>query len=173
MAGRAKSSTCTGAARWNGKDALESLRQGGWEAEKVEAMTGKAKKATAGVDGEVDAFMAKLNDPRKAEIEAIRRAILAANPEIREGIKWNAPSFRVTDYFATTNLNPKGGVRLILHTGAKVKASGVTGEAVADPMGLLQWLAKDRAMVTFDGVADVAGKRAALQAIVKAWIKLL
>ena len=136
-------------------------------------MTGKAKKATAGDDGDVDAFMAKLDDPRKAEIEAIRRAILAAVPEIREGIKWNMPSFRLADYFATTNLNPKGGVRLILHTGANAKASGVGREAVPDPNGLLQWLAKDRAMVAFDGAEDVAAKRKALKAIIKAWVKLL
>ncbi|BCW88494.1 hypothetical protein sos41_16350 [Alphaproteobacteria bacterium SO-S41] len=135
-------------------------------------MTGKAKTAAAG-DSDVDAFMAKLRDPRKAAIEAIRQAILAAAPEIREGIKWNMPSFRLADYFATTNLNPEGGVRVILHTGAKAKASGVGREAVPDPDGLLQWLAKDRAMVAFDGVADVTTKRKALQAIIKAWVKLL
>ena len=136
-------------------------------------MTGEAKKPAAGGASEVDAFLAKLNDPRKETIAAVRQAILEAAPDIGEGIKWNMPSFRTADYFATTNLNPKGGVRLILHTGAKAKASGVTGAAVPDPDRVLQWLAKDRAMVGFDGPGAVAAKRGALQAIIKAWVKLL
>ena len=30
-------------------------------------------------------------------------------PGIREGVNWNAPSFRTTEYFATTNLREKDG----------------------------------------------------------------
>ncbi len=125
-------------------------------------------------DKAVAAFMAALDDPRKPVLEAVRQAILAASPLIAEGIKWNAPSFRTSEYFATTNLNPKGGgVRVILHTGAKVRASGVSAVAIDDPAGLLQWLAKDRAMVTFADTGDVAAKRSALQAILRAWMELL
>jgi hypothetical protein len=125
-------------------------------------------------DPAVAAFMAALDDPRRPVLEAVRQAILAASPEIAEGIKWNAPSFRTSEFFATTNLHPKGaGVRLILHTGAKVRASGVHSVAIDDPAGLLTWLATDRAMVTFADGAEVAAKRSALQAILKTWIALL
>jgi len=76
-------------------------------------------------DKAVAAFMAALDDPRKPVLEAVRHAILAASPLIAEGIKWNAPSFRTSEYFATTNLNPKGGgVRLILHTGRRCGPAG-------------------------------------------------
>jgi hypothetical protein len=40
------------------------------------------------------------------------------------GTKWNAPSFRTTEFFATLNLRAKDGVDrvwLVLHLGAKVK----------------------------------------------------
>jgi len=60
--------------------------------------------ATSDTSEAVDAFMAALDHPFKVEIEAIRQAILGADPRIREGIKWNAPSFRTTEYFATTHL---------------------------------------------------------------------
>lgn len=124
-------------------------------------------------DPAVAAFIAKLDASRGAGVAAIRGAILGASPKIGEGIKWNAPSFRLGDYFATTNLNPKGGVRLVLHTGAKVRETGVAETMVKDPSGLLQWLAKDRAMVSFADAADAAAKGKALQAIIRQWIKLI
>jgi hypothetical protein len=38
---------------------------------------------------------------------------------------------------------------------------------------LLEWLAKDRCLVTFADGKDVQAKRAALQAIVREWIRQL
>jgi hypothetical protein len=64
-------------------------------------------------------------------------------------------------------------VQLIFHTGAKVKASATKGVAVADPAGLLKWLAKDRALVTLGKAKDIDAKRAAFEALIRAWIKLL
>jgi uncharacterized protein YdhG (YjbR/CyaY superfamily) len=124
----------------------------------------------------VIAFLGKLNHPLKREIEAVRQIILGVSPEIREGIKWNAPSFRTTEYFATLNLRAKDGqdrVWLILHVGAKAKDTRAKGLKIADPAGLLEWLAKDRCLVTFADGKDVQAKRAALQAIVREWIRQL
>lgn len=125
-------------------------------------------------DDSVDEFLARLKHPRKNELEAVREILLGASPRIREGLKWNAPSFRTTDWFATLNLRAKGGeerVWLILHTGAKVKATAIAGVSMPDPTGLLTWLAKDRALVTFANPADIRAKRAALQALVRTWIR--
>jgi hypothetical protein len=118
----------------------------------------------------VDEFMSKLDHPFKSEVEAIRNAILSADSAIVEGIKWNAPSFRTTDYFATTNLREKAGVGVILHLGAKVRDVGPEGVPIKDPAGLLKWLAKDRAMVVFRDMKDVTSKRAAFKAVVRQWI---
>jgi len=52
----------------------------------------------------VDEFMDQLDHAFKAEVQEIRLTILSADATIAEGIKWNAPSYRTTDYFATTNL---------------------------------------------------------------------
>ncbi|WP_441292681.1 DUF1801 domain-containing protein [Sorangium sp. KYC3313] len=122
-------------------------------------------------DQAVVAFLRALDPPRKQDIEAIRQIILGVSPEIREGIKWNAPSFRTTEYFATFNLRGKDGVRLILHMGAKVKDSAMSAEKIADPAGLLEWLAKDRCLVTFSDGKDIQAKRAALEAVLREWIR--
>ena len=119
----------------------------------------------------VDAFMKGLSHPLKAEIEAIRRTITGAAPGIREGVKWNSPSFRTTEYFATTNLREKAGVGLILHLGAKVRAMPAGGIAIKDPDKLLKWLGKDRAMIVFKDGKDLAAKKPALAALVKEWIR--
>lgn len=121
----------------------------------------------------VDAFMKGLDHPHKSAIEDLRRIILGAAPGIREGIKWNAPSFRTTEYFATTNLREKAGIGLILHLGAKVKSLPAKGIAIADPAKLLKWLGKDRAMVVFHDAKDLADRKKPLAALIKAWVAYL
>jgi hypothetical protein len=118
----------------------------------------------------VDAFMKSLEHPHKAAIEALRKAIRGAAPDIREGVKWNAPSFRTTEYFATTNLREKSGIGLILHLGAKIRSLPAGGMVVPDPGKLLKWLAKDRAMIVFKDGKDVAKRKDSLVALVRAWI---
>jgi hypothetical protein len=130
-------------------------------------------KSAAQTDPAVDAFLAELEHPLKAELETLRRIILGVSPAIRDGIKWNAPSFRTTEWFATTNLRARDGterVWLILHFGAKAKATAKNGIEIADPTGLLEWLAKDRCVVTFADKKDLRAKRAALEAILREWI---
>jgi hypothetical protein len=127
----------------------------------------------ARTDPDVAAYMEKLKHPRKPELQALRQLILGVSPEIREGIKWNAPSFRTADWFATTNVHAKDRLRLILHRGAKVKDNSTGRPRIPDPQGLLQWLATDRALVTLGDADDFRAKRAALQAIVRAWVRQL
>ncbi|WP_437708133.1 DUF1801 domain-containing protein [Sorangium sp. So ce448] len=119
----------------------------------------------------VVAFLRELEHPRKEAIVALRQIILGVSPAIREEIKWNAPSFRTTEHFATFNLRAKDRVRLILHLGAKVKDTGAKGLEIADPAGLLEWLAKDRCLVTFSDTEDVQAKRAALESVLRAWLR--
>ena len=118
----------------------------------------------------VDAFLAALDHSHKSELLALRQIILAADPSIREEIKWNAPSFRTTESFATFQLRAKSDLQLVLHLGAKVRETATTGIAVADPAGLLKWLAKDRAVVTFTSLAEVYAKQSAFTELIRAWL---
>jgi hypothetical protein len=115
--------------------------------------------------------MSALVHPFKAEVQAIRVSILGAAPDIAEGIKWKAPSFRIHEYFATMNLREKEGVGVILHLGAKVRDVGPGGLSIEDPAGLLKWLAPDRAGVRFTSQSDFQSKRAAFENLIRAWIR--
>lgn len=119
---------------------------------------------------DVDAFIAALQPPARELVQHLRQAVLSADAAIAEGIKWNVPSFRTRDYFATMHLRVKQGVGLILHFGAKKNAIAETGVTVADPAGLLQWLAKDRALVMFTDLRQLAERREALQALLREWL---
>jgi hypothetical protein len=100
----------------------------------------------------------------------MRAAILAADPAIAEGIKWNAPSFRTSEYFATTNLREKNGFGVIFHLGAKVRDHAAGGMAIEDPLNLLKWLAEDRAAIVFEGLEDFNAKKSAFERIIQQWI---
>ena len=120
---------------------------------------------------DVEAFLAALEHERKPEIKALRRILLAADPSITEGIKWNAPSFRTGEWFATFHLRAREGVQLILHLGAKARALPEGGLAVPDPSKLLAWLGKDRATVIFRDRADIDRRQAAFTELVRHWIR--
>lgn len=121
----------------------------------------------------VDAFLATLEHPRKAEIVALRALILGVDPRIAEGIKWNVPSFRTTEYFATMHLRGNTGLGLILHFGAKKLAPDRPPPVIDDPGALLTWLASDRAMLVLRDGADLATKRDGLVAILRSWIEVV
>ena len=118
----------------------------------------------------VERFITRLEHPAKALVVQLRAAVLAADPAIAEGVKWNAPSFRTGEYFATMNLRAKVGVALVLHFGAKVRSVAAGPDSIEDPARLLKWLAKDRALVEFGSEADLQAKQAALQAVLRQWI---
>jgi hypothetical protein len=133
----------------------------------------KAGKHSGVTPGSVEAFVASLDEASKPAVCALRQIILAADPSIAEGIKWNVPSFRTSEYFATMNLRVKTGIGVVLHFGAKKSDITRTGVAISDPASLLVWLAKDRAMITFRDVDDITARRSALTNLIREWIKHL
>lgn len=59
----------------------------------------------------------------------------------------------------------------MLHTGAKAKATAGTGIKVADPAGLITWLAKNRCLVTLGAGKTFDANKRAFVAIVREWIR--
>lgn len=118
----------------------------------------------------VEAFLARLDHPLKVEIEAVRAIVLGANEHLTEHIKWNAPSFcYLGDDRVTFKLHPPDKIQLVLHRGAKVKAS--KGFAFADDTGILKWVAADRAVVTLTDMHDINAKRDRLATLIDRWVK--
>lgn len=131
----------------------------------------KKRKTEAGSATEVTEFLQRLKHGRKGEVQAIRELILSADPKISEHIKWNAPSFCIEgDDRITFRLQPSDRVQLVFHRGAKKRDDEATF-SFKDNSGLLEWVTKDRAQVTFDDLDDVKAKRVALKNLVNRWMK--
>lgn len=118
---------------------------------------------------EVDAFLAALDHPLKREIEAVRALILGLGPEVSEGIKWKAPTFRTSNDFATVNLRSTNSLQLILHLGAKVRPD-LEAPHIDDPANLLKWLARDRCMATLGAGEAYRANAPAFEAVLRQWI---
>lgn len=118
----------------------------------------------------VETFLSSLDHPSKPEILVLRQIILAADPTIAESIKWKAPSFHTSEHFATMNLRVKTGIGVIMHFGARKNEISTTGVTIPDPDSLLEWLAKDRAMVTFRDLNDIAARRSPFTELIREWI---
>ncbi|MEZ4403568.1 MAG: DUF1801 domain-containing protein [Kofleriaceae bacterium] len=139
-------------------------------ATKPAATTPTARRGAATPSADVGTFVRGLDHPLRREIERVRAVILGVDPAITEAIKWNAPSFRTTDFFATVHLRSRATLQLVFHTGAKAKATATTGVDVPDPAGLLRWLAPDRCLVTLGAGATFDANCDALAHLVAAWI---
>jgi hypothetical protein len=117
----------------------------------------------------IESYLAETPEPARAALAELCRIISSSDERIRGEIKWNAPSFAIDDHFATTGLIKGGGVRLVLHTGAK--RTGAKRKPVIDnPEGLLDWKDADRAVTVFADVAEVRRQEDALRVILSEWI---
>lgn len=130
-------------------------------------MTPPLRLTPADSSAAVEHYMATLEHPHKAEIQALRELILAIDPAIAEGIKWNAPSYRAGEYFATTNMRLKGGVGIVLHLGARVRETPVV---IDDPTHLLTWHGANRASFAVASMEQLRERAPALQAILRQWL---
>lgn len=117
----------------------------------------------------VEDFLAALDHPLAKEIAQVRKVILQADPRLREGVKWNAPSFFHHDWFATFHLRSAKEVVVILHLGAKTKAP-LKARFVEDTAGLITWITNDRGKVAFTSAAEIEAKAASLQRLIRQWL---
>ena len=117
----------------------------------------------------VDSYLENVREPPRAALTELCRIITSSDDRIRGEIKWNAPSFAIDDHFATTGIVKGGGIRLVLHTGAR-RISPPRAIVIPDPEKLLDWRDADRAVALFENIDDVRGHEASLRAILTAWI---
>lgn len=120
----------------------------------------------------VERFMQELDHPRKDSIAALRSAILDANDDITEQIKWDAPSFGIAgEDRVTFRLQPRDVCQLVFHRGVKVKDSA--DFAFEDNTGLLKWAAPDRTILPLDALdvsRDEAVQTTAIVTLVNRWM---
>ena len=119
---------------------------------------------------EVDKFVTALEHPLKAEVDRLRKAILAASDQVTEQIKWNAPSFGINGNDRVTfNLHAQDHFKLIFHRGAKPPEDAKF--TFEDDTGWLEWAAPDRAVFKVENMADLEAKESRLIGLINRWIE--
>jgi len=117
----------------------------------------------------VEAYRSGLAPDVLGMVDTLRAIVGDAHPGLEERIKWNAPSFALGDVDRITlGLNPKGGVRAVLHRGAKAKDGD--GAAFADPEGLAAWPAPDRGVLSFASLGEIEALRGELRDLFARWL---
>ncbi|MEZ5708168.1 MAG: DUF1801 domain-containing protein [Blastomonas sp.] len=122
-------------------------------------------------DAAVTAYLEGLPPDTRAAIDVLRAIAGTAHPGLVERIKWNAPSFALGDEDRITlGVERKGGVRAVLHRGAKVKDA--SGFRFADPDGLAQWPTPDRGVLRFADAAEIEARRDPLNDMFRRWMEV-
>lgn len=111
---------------------------------------------------QVDEFMASLEHPLKNELQRVREIILATDDKVTEVIKWGGPTFIYKGNLATLTPRTKRFVNLFFQTGV----------TILDSHGLLEGDAKEVRVARFHNMKDIDEKKAALQAVVREWIRM-
>ena len=103
-------------------------------------------------------------------MEELRNCILSANNNLTENIKWNGPNycFNNEDRITMRVTAPKF-VQLIFHRGAK-KLEQPKNKLIQEDSKLLVWKENDRAIETFNNLAEIEKSKSDLSEIVKKWI---
>lgn len=111
----------------------------------------------------VSTYMAELEHPLKAEIEAVRHIIKDADHRLSERIKWNAPSYYYKEDLVTFNPRTGKNVHLVFHHIAitQVKSEFLIGDY------------KDRRMMYFANMEQVNTRKAELERIIKEYVSLM
>ena len=118
---------------------------------------------------DIERFRQALDVALLQTIDAIRGIVARSHPGLKEVIKWKAPSFSLDDNdLITLGLERGGGVRVVLHRGAKVKS--LDGFRFDDPDEVARWPSPDRGVVVFRDQADVAQRADALSNLCSRWI---
>ncbi|MEK6611986.1 MAG: DUF1801 domain-containing protein [Gemmatimonadota bacterium] len=106
----------------------------------------------------MNAYLAHLKHPLKAEIAAVRTIVMQASDKISERVKWDAPSFYFKADLATFDLHSTKFVHLILLFPEEL--------SIPDDDRLIEVDHENRREVTFRNLTEIAAKKPALQRLV-------
>jgi hypothetical protein len=120
-------------------------------------MPGRRMEGT--VANDVDAWMAKYDNPMKPVVQAVREVILEADPRIAETIKWQAPTFVYKGNLASFFPKAKQHASLMFHTGASILGDFPSFEGGKETGRFMK----------FADLVDVERKADELRRVVKAW----
>lgn len=121
----------------------------------------------------VEIFLAALEHPQKDVIQAVRRLIQQAAPELQEGIKWNAPSYVLDGRdIITFNFRNFGGIALIFHTGPHGKDTHAGVHPWSDVFSNFTWVADNRGVLRVPDRDFLEGSHQIIHELVTRWVSL-
>jgi len=135
-------------------------------------MASRRSSSSAAAIASVDEFLRVLDHPHKEGIELLRAVILTVDKRITEEIKWNAPSFKLTDHFATFKLHPPKGIQLVLHVGSRPIVPPKQFQLDV-PVDLVKWAAPDRCILMVPSSSAAAALQSTFARAVKQWLSQL
>jgi len=127
------------------------------------ATSTKAKKLTPSDEDAVKSWLAKLDATTRKQIDAVRKIIKAAAPQLNERIKWNAPSYYFKEDVITFGPYKNGKVLLVFHHPLIVK--------IKSP--LLEGNYPDRRLLYFNSPKEITAGTKELGRILKEMIRLI
>ncbi|HJS53491.1 MAG TPA: DUF1801 domain-containing protein [Chitinophagaceae bacterium] len=139
-------------------------------------MSAKTKSTTQTETEQVKEWMSKLDAELRPAINAVRKIIKMAGPELNERIKWNAPSY----YYKPARRNDfshSGGEDIVTFGPARSKDKIILvfhhPDIIKIKSGLLQGNYKDRRLVYLNSLKDVKEAKKELERIIKESVQLL
>jgi hypothetical protein len=108
---------------------------------------------------DVDAWMAKYDNPQKSLVEAVRQTVLKADKRMTETIKWQAPTFIYKGNLASFYPKSKAHVSLMFHTGAQIPGDFPSLEGTGEVSRVMKFI----------DAADLRSKTPELKRLVKTW----
>ena len=127
-------------------------------------MTAKIKSTKPTEQEQVNEWMGKLDAEMKPAIEAVRKIIKEAGPELNERIKWNAPSYYYKEDIVTFGpTKGKDKVILVFHHPKIVKIKS----------DLLKGDYKDRRLAYFTSLKEIKDNQKELERIIKESVEMI
>ena len=108
---------------------------------------------------DVDTWMERYDNPMKPVVQAVREAVLGADPRVEETIKWQAPTFMYRGNIASFFPKAKQHASLMFHQGAKIPGDHP----------LLEGEGSTSRVAKFADLDDVEARRAELEAVIRSW----
>jgi hypothetical protein len=120
----------------------------------------------------VEDFLNDLSEDRRSQVNTLRDLILTSGPQLKEHIKWNAPSYVLSgeDRITFNLMNKQQVIKLVLHMGATHKEDKKGKPIMKDESGLVEWSSDIRGIITFNSIDDVTSNMTALKKVVKDWL---
>lgn len=122
----------------------------------------------------LEEFLKSLDENRRAQVLTLREYILDAEPDLKEHIKWNAPSYVKDgeDRITFNTMNKDRVVKLVFHMGATRKENK-GGQPILKNTKLIDWVSDIRGYMSFSDLDEIISNEKGIKQLVRDWLKLI